>query len=197
MAATKRLSPVATQEALDKLAADVSMPIPDMGQARLLAGIFNVLGLGFIILGAVALYFALQPVAPQTNATNTTNLLSEMGEMFGGSSRAAFVMVSILGIVGGASYMLIGATVNMIADIRVEMAHNRRLLAAVLETHLRPRTMSFVPPPATASAISQLTQTETLPKTPPTEPAETTTKEPPPEPAPDLDPQPKPATPNP
>src|SRR5688500_10360582 len=100
MAATKRLSPVATQETLDKLAADVSMPIPDMGQARLLAGIFNVLGLGFIILGAVALYFGLQPASMQTTPSNTTNLLTEMGEMFGGSSRAALVLASIVGIVG-------------------------------------------------------------------------------------------------
>jgi hypothetical protein len=171
MAATKRLSPVATQETLDKLAGDVSMPIPDMGQARLLAGIFNVLGLGFIILGAIALYFGLQPVSVQTSPSNTTNLLSEMGEMFGGSSRAALVMASIVGIVGGASYMLIGATVNMIADIRVEMAHNRRLLAAMLETTLRPRTLSITPAPAPTAPVSHFAPTQTLPSKPPPEPA--------------------------
>jgi hypothetical protein len=148
MTATKRLSQVATGETLDKLAADVLMPIPDMGLARLLANIFNVLGLGFIILGAVALYFGLQPAAAPQPASNTTNLLQEMGQLFGGSSRAALVLASIIGIVGGASYMLVGATVNMIADIRIEAAHNRRLLAAVLESNLRPHSpnQKMLPP---------------------------------------------------
>jgi hypothetical protein len=132
---------------LDKLATDVAIPIPDMGMARLLAGIFNVLGLGFIVLGLIALVFAFQPGTTEAPSGNTTTVLSEMGQVFGGSTRASLVLASVIGIVGGATNMLIGVTVNMIADIRIENAHNRRLLAAILESNLRPHNTNQKTPP--------------------------------------------------
>jgi hypothetical protein len=163
---------------LDKLATDVALPIPDMGMARLLAGIFNVLGLGFIVLGAIALILAFQPGTTEAPSGNTTSVLSEMGQVFGGSTRASLVLASVIGIVGGATNMLIGVTVNMIADIRIENAHNRRLLAAILESNLRPHhpnqktppqpqpypVIIEVPTPADSSTIPTSSPTTTAPE---------------------------------
>ena len=181
-AATKRLSAITMQEKLDKLASDVSMPIPDMGLARLLSSIFNVLGLGFILLGAIALFFALQPQQVNPNPTGTTTALSEMGQMFG-SSRAALLLASLLGIMGGATIMLVGATVSMIADIRVETAHNRQMLAAILESNLRPYNPNMkaptqqyivqIPPSPSPTSESVSTPAELPPSTQDTDPVST------------------------
>ena len=198
-AATKRLSPVATQEMLDKLAMDVALPIPDMGMARLLAGIFNVLGLGFIVLGVIALIFAFQPGTTEAPSGNTTTVLSEMGQVFGGSTRASLVLASVIGIVGGATNMLIGVTVNMIADIRIENAHNRRLLAAILESNLRPYNPNQKTPPQPQPypviiEVPTPAASSTISSSPPTpEPASAATDaEPSPTVSQDTDPIPKP-----
>jgi hypothetical protein len=147
------------QEKLDKLATDVSAPVPDMGLARLLVTIFNVLGIGLILFGAVALFYSLQPVAASAPTPGSAVSLSQILE---GPNKTALVWASILGIVGGASYMLIGATVGMIADIRIEMAHSRRLLAAVLETNLRPYNpnMKIAPTPIYYPLTQTLTEPE-------------------------------------
>jgi|SRR6266496_1227149 len=114
-------------EWFDELSEDSTMPIPTAGGARIIAGVFSGLGALLIVVGLILLLAGLQLALTSRELESFLNYFLP----------SALVTYGVLALLGGVGYLAIGMTINLIADMRVELAFVHRSLAAILQVNLR------------------------------------------------------------
>lgn len=113
------------EETIQQLAAELSKPLPSIAGPRMLAQIMIALGAIQVIVGGFMVWGGL------AGLRNVDSIGTAASSTFG-----LYIGLALLEF--GLPTLIIGTILMLLADMRLEAAQHRRMLAAILKTNLKP-----------------------------------------------------------